>query len=369
MSNFDVANLALASVCPSNEMIYDDTGMPSVMVKIPKCTWADLGIGDSTETFPAFIINGKEVDEFCFSKYINMVQNNRAYSLPGQDPAALIDFDTSMQRSEQKGEGWHLQTDLEWMAVSLWSLKNGTLPNGNSNYGKDETETVYKAIPSSPRDTSGRICRTATGTGPLTWSHNHAPDGIFDMKGDVWEWGGGKRMVFGELQVISRDGKTFGNDAADPDNSQAANSALWYAIDGTTGELIKPNGSGTTKNSLKLDMVGGAWQWITGALADSQNASRNKPFASTTCDSTVCTAAKHKLMALGMLPLDGVESTVYSNDVFYCNNGAEERLFYRGGCWNTSSSAGVFAVSGSSARSLSSAFLGFRSAFVKLPAD
>nr|DAP84740.1 MAG TPA: hypothetical protein [Caudoviricetes sp.] len=33
MSNFDVANLALKAVCPSNEMLYDDKGMPSIMVK------------------------------------------------------------------------------------------------------------------------------------------------------------------------------------------------------------------------------------------------------------------------------------------------------------------------------------------------
>ena len=66
MSNFDLANLALKAVCPSNEMLYDDKGMPSIMVKIPKCTWADLGIGTSTETFPAFITfcSGRKVIRF-----------------------------------------------------------------------------------------------------------------------------------------------------------------------------------------------------------------------------------------------------------------------------------------------------------------
>ena len=42
--NFDLSNLALQAVCPGNELIYDDKGLPSVMVKIPKMTYADLGI-------------------------------------------------------------------------------------------------------------------------------------------------------------------------------------------------------------------------------------------------------------------------------------------------------------------------------------
>ena len=159
MSNFDIANIALQSVCPNNEMLYDDKGMPSVMVKIPKCTWADLGIGTSTETFPAFIVNGVEKDCIYFSKYQNIVQNSRAYSLPGQDPGNSITLDTSISRCTAKGEGWHLQTRLEWMAVALWCLKNGTQPKGNNNYGRDSTETVYKAIPSTARDSSNRIQR------------------------------------------------------------------------------------------------------------------------------------------------------------------------------------------------------------------
>ena len=47
-SNFDLANLALQAVCPNNQLLYDDKGMPSVMVKIPRMTWAELGVGDST---------------------------------------------------------------------------------------------------------------------------------------------------------------------------------------------------------------------------------------------------------------------------------------------------------------------------------
>ena len=35
MANFDMAELALKSVCPNNAMKYDDKEMPSIMVFIP----------------------------------------------------------------------------------------------------------------------------------------------------------------------------------------------------------------------------------------------------------------------------------------------------------------------------------------------
>ena len=174
-------------------------------------------------------------------------------------------------------------------------------------------------------------------------------------------------MVFGELQVISHDGRTFGNDAADPDNSQSATSSLWYAIDGTTGELITPNGTGTTPNSLKLDMVDSKWKWITGAITDAQDTYRNSALTTVTCDETVCEAAMNILRALGFLKLEGVEDSAYKSDQFYCNNGNAERSFSCGGNWNDSSSAGVFCVNGSNGRSNASTGIGFRAAFVELP--
>lgn len=363
MSNFDIANIALQSVCPNNEMLYDDKGMPSVMVKIPKCSWADLGIGTSTATFPAFIVNGVEKDCIYFSKYQNIVQNSRAYSLPGQDPGNNINLDTSISRCTAKGEGWHLQTRLEWMAVALWCLKNGTQPKGNNNYGRDVSETVYKAIPSMARDSSNKIQRVATGTGPLTWSHDGTPSGIWDMNGNVSEWVGGIRTVNGELQVISSDGVTFGNDAADATSSQSATSSKWYAIDGTTGNLITPNGSGTTTNSLKADWVSSKWKWITGTLTSQDDNYHNCALESVTADDSVCEKAQHILMALGFLPIPEIAAGALNSDQVYMNNGAAERSFSCGGSWFDSSLAGVFFVYGSYARSGAYGTIGFRSAY------
>lgn len=365
MSNFDIANIALQAVCPNNEMLYDDKGFPSVMVKIPKQTWAQLGVGSSTEIFPAWIVNGQEVDCIYFPKYQNVVSNERAYSLPGQDPHTYVTLDQAINYSANKGEGWHVCTRLEWMAVALWCLKNGTQPLGNNNYGKDVSESLYKAVPTY-KDSSGTILKVATGTGPIEWSHDRTLSGIWDMNGNVWEWNGGVRFVKGELQVISNDGLTFGNDAADTDNSQSVSSALWRAIDGTTGALIAPNGTGTTPNSLKIDWVSGVWKWITGTLTEQADASRNCSFENIKVDETVCETAQHKLQALGMYKTD-TTSGIYNGDNFWCNNGADERAFLAGGGWSDGSMFGVFAGSGAAPRSLSNDGVGFRSAFVKLP--
>ena len=83
MSNYEDLRAAAAN----NEIILDDLGLPSVMVKVPLVYLDELGIGSAHTPHPAFIINDKVVPYIYVSKYINIVKNNRAYSLPNQDPA------------------------------------------------------------------------------------------------------------------------------------------------------------------------------------------------------------------------------------------------------------------------------------------
>ena len=217
------------------------------------------------------------------------------------------------------------------------------------------------------KDGTGKTLHVVGGTGPLTWSHNRQQDGIWDLNGNGYEWVGGVRTVYGELQVLSKDGLTFGNDAADPDNSQAANSALWYAIDGTTGALITPNGSGTTTNSLKIDKVSSKLTWVTGAISMGTPGQISAALESVELDASVCDAAKHILQALGFYKPDGISAGALGGDYVYFDNSQAERTFYCGGYYSSTTGAGVFFAFGGSARTNTSAHISFRAAYCDLP--
>lgn len=248
MANFDVADLALQAVAPGNKLLYDDKGLPSVMVYIPKFKLSEVITGGADAYHPAFIINGSVVDGIYISKYQNVVENGRAYSLPGRDPANNMTWDTARGYCEAKGAGWHMMTKAEWGMIALWCKAHGIFPKGNNNYGKDTTESTRVAIPAT-YDGSGNILHTLTGTGPLTWSHDGTMKGIMDLNGNVSEWEGGFRTVYGELQFL------VNNNGADKSHSQAASSDQWKALDASTGEFVTPNGSGTTTNTVKVAKV------------------------------------------------------------------------------------------------------------------
>ena len=357
MPNFDLANLALKAVCPNNEILYDDKGLPSIMVKIPKMTYAQLGLGDSQAIHPAFIVNGQEVDAIYISKYQNIVVDGRAYSLPGEDPKTSINFDGARAACEAKGAGWHLMTRAEWALLALWCKLNGTQPYGNNNYGKDHHETNYKAIPTSKDgNNTGRV---ATGTGPVSWSHDGTVSGIWDLNGNCWEWVGGLRTVYGELQILAN------NNAADAGNSQAAGSAQWMAISGADGSLITPNGSGTTPGSVKMDWANGKLTYST-SITDASRGAHDCDFEAVTFDDTIGENAQACLKALALLKDDST-SGAYQGDHVYFNNNEAERAFDCGGDWDDAAGNGVFALNGTHPRPAANGHISFRSAYVELP--
>ena len=358
-ANFDLARMALQGCCPGNEILYDNLGLPSIMVRVPKLTYRQLGMGESDAVHPAFIIDGQEVDELYISKYQNVVNNSRAYSLAGVDPKTSINFDAAREACENKGEGWHLMTRMEWGLFVRWCQNNGVMPKGNNNYGKHNTESSYKAIPANKDDTHYAL-RTMTGTGPTTWYHDQTPSGAADMCGNVAEWTGGVRTVKGELQVLAN------NNAADMDNPQSASSTEWKAIKASDGSLITPNGNGTTSGSIKMDCQSGKLVYntsITGATGNGDTLYSSCTFANISCASAISANAKLLLQNLGMLQY-GSTNELFSGHLNYWDNQSDERLFYSGGSYHYTS-CGMASFHGGNPRSNAGGNGGFRSAYAK----
>ncbi|MBO5863424.1 MAG: SUMF1/EgtB/PvdO family nonheme iron enzyme [Paludibacteraceae bacterium] len=285
-----------------------------------------------------------------------------AYSLPGEDPKTTLKLEEAAECCEAKGHGWHLSTNAEWAAIALWCKKNGFLPYGNNDYGKDSRESVHKAVSTTYND-AGRTVRVATGTGPVTWSHDKTMSGIWDMNGNVGEWQGGLRIVWGEVQILAN------NDAADPDNPQNATSTCWRAINAADGTLVEPEckttdtAGKTSGSTVKLDFVSNAWKYstnITNAVTEGYTCN----FGAVTCDGSIGDAAKVILRALALLPDLVVDASVYEDDTFYCINGEAERCIYRGGISVSAAASGIFNLSGGNSRSAALSTLGFRAAYI-----
>lgn len=368
-ANFDSLKLTVEGMSGGkNTVLFDDMDMPSIMVKVPQMKFSDLITGGTQDVHDAFICNEVTHDAIYIGKYLSTVVNGRAYSLAGKDPAVNVNFDQARAYNRAKGNGWHLPTNALYAAIALWSKANGTQPHGNTNYGADHAKSYEKGIPSCSRDGSGRIQRTATGSGPNSWYHDYnSATGIADLCGDVWEWAGGLRLVDGEIQVIPY-GNSMADIYGDTKDIQAANSTLWKALD-ANGNFVAPGTSG----SLKYDYVsapgasggGKDFQLISGNLANKQTVEdpyADKSFWSVAAKSGLTVPARVK--ALGLMP-DG-DANAYDNRGHMWMRNLGERLPIRGGRWTDGADAGVFSLNLHNPRSYSGGDLGFRSAFVEL---
>ena len=360
MQNFDINSILLKMACPNNEFIYDKANNPSVMVYIPKFKMSQVIGGGSDMVHPAFIVGGVEHDGFYISKYQNTNIDGMGYSLPGAVPSNCAGIESSLEKSAAKGAGWHLTTVQEWGAVALLCKKNGHLPYGNNDYGKDRREETYKAIPAA--NAEGGVNRVLTGTGPMSWSHDNTQAGIWDLNGNLSEWVGGLRTVYGEIQLMQN------NDSADSGNSHGPNSAAWRAVCAQTGGYIAPDGKGTTKGSVKFDYIddsfaGWGSKWVVSTEIKNRSAAiRRCDLSFVQCDETIGPQAKELLIALGLIADDPLYD--YKQQHVYQNNGISECFMYRGGYWGSGAFAGVFCWSCSAGREHTYEGLGFRASYI-----
>ncbi len=309
-----------------NEVIFDSRGIPDIMVVF---TPDELGL-------PAEI-RGKAVKEYAISKYPNTLIEGVPYSLPYQQPAVNINHDEAIRLCESKGPGWHLITNDEWAALAHQSRKNGTHPRGNTDCGKshshpEETGTTY-------RDSSGDS-KTLTGSGPVTWNHDHTAEGVADMCGNIFEHVGGIRFLNGQVQVIPNNEAAAGAD-------QSKDSKEWtpiYTADGGTVHYNIEDGR-IELQAVALDgkdYDGVEFKELDGSAID----------------------IPEQLIELGLYPAPGYEGM----DYFWLDTDGE-RIVLRGGAWSNGAGAGVFSFNGGDSRAHVDWGVGFRSALIRYSGD
>ena len=315
-------------------VIYDYAGIPSIMRKFSRVSNSELFEGGSDAPHPAFIIDGEVYDEIYISVYPNCEINGKPYSLPMMKPWTSITIDDAAKACQSKGTGWHLITAAEWGLVANISKRDGTLPHGNTNSGS------YHADASEKGQTYGGG-RTLTGSGPATWTHNHKPDGVHDLCGNVWEFVNGLRIKDGVLQIIRNNDAALNEGAIAFDTS--ANSANWEnLIDPDTGKAICISVGDDTK--FTTDEPEKGWNGMRWGEMISD------------------IGYTEKMKELALYP--GEE-----NAYFYADSSEGEYIPYRGGGWSSGSYAGVFCAYLYYARSGTYAYIGFRSAYYKRKTD
>ena len=112
-------------------VIQDNANLPSFMIPINKRTNAQLYEGGSQKTHSAFVVDDVEYKRFFMSKFLNCIINGRAYSWPGMDPAAVIDYDASHAACNAKGAGFHLMSIPERAVINHLIYKSDFVPPGN----------------------------------------------------------------------------------------------------------------------------------------------------------------------------------------------------------------------------------------------
>lgn len=326
----------------TNTVLYDATGTPHIMVKIPKF-YLDEVIPTFPHTIhPAFIVNGVEKDYIYISKY----QNSSKGSLPFDTPKGGYTIAQAIDICNAKGDGWHLFTNAEWSAIALWCLKNSTLPYGNINSGSDNQATPVKGIAS---DVTGVVLN---GTGSKKWSHNYTNNGIWDMVGQLYDYVIGARIINGEIQIIEN------NNASMMVSSQIFDLANYKAIleDNT---LVTP---GTT-NTLKYHGNSGSPTdyKIYNSIANPITSYKSFNFVNCTMqDTTKNVPQLLTTLALGK----GNELSLPTNHLMVLKTDGEYYMT-RGMAYDGGSNSGIFSLTFNRAKDFSASAFGFRACYIE----
>lgn len=161
-------------------VVKDEKGLPNYMTMYyiePELVTEETG-----ELVPdMFKIYGKRATAVLISQYVNVVINDVPASLPYQQPAENVCYTKAARLCREKGRGWHLMTNTEWVYLMEEAARLGHKVSGNTDHGKNAENPEEKGW-----CYDGYTC--LTGSAPLSWSHDGTKGGVFGLCGDFWEW-------------------------------------------------------------------------------------------------------------------------------------------------------------------------------------
>ena len=324
-----------------NTVVYDAQGNPNIMVVVPRFNYEDLELPDlnlGSGIPTAFQTNGAPRSEILVAKYLASSATGGCAVVGGVQPRVSVNYDTAKSLCTAKGNGWHLMSIHEWAAIALFSLANGTVPRGNTNYGRShesKLELARRADNGIPGDVEG-TGRTDTGKGPITWNHDHSEWGISDLVGNVWEW---------LDQMLLQDGRvwtTLDNNPSIVEENWNKHGAYFDASTPTGGVPILSN-TVTNRN---------------GDIGDDANAGNS---TSAEWQSITKNGSYTPNELLRRLLIESAVTTGNATGRLYVRNYGR-RFPVRGGSWNIGSLAGLGALNLGNSRSSSFSTFGFRPA-------
>lgn len=202
-------------------VVKDENGLPNFMTLFfmdPKD-----GTPDEKDIPDMFKVNGKIMWGVAISQFHNMEIKGIPCSLPYAMPWENMGLDKAVKAVQEKGKGWHLLTNTEFVYLLGEAEKMGHTIHGNTDHGKCADAPEEKGVLYD-------CCYTLTGCEPLQWSHDGTKDGVFGLCGNYWEPVTGLRLRKGIIEYIP------GNDAAVADISPT--SLAWTAAE-VDGKALK----------------------------------------------------------------------------------------------------------------------------------